>query len=268
MGEPALKLKANAYRWLSSHSATLSFLAFVLLWQVIVVWFEIPAFLLPSPYQIAVDIVTNANLFISHSWDTCLEILLGFFISMLIGLPLAAVFAHSRALERAIFPLLVGSNTIPKVALAPLMLAWFGFGLLPKVLIVCLVAIFPIVINAVVGLKSMPPQMLYLARSMAATPYQTFWRFQLPAAMPHVFAGLKIATSLSVIGAIVAEFVGSDAGLGHIMMVANADFNITRQFAAIVILSLIGLVFFWGVELLERALIPWHVSVRRDATKR
>jgi NitT/TauT family transport system permease protein len=252
-------------RWLSAHCSTVSLIAFIALWQIASVVFDIPSFLLPSPYQIGVEIVANRSILLAHASVTCLEILAGFLISVLIGLPLAAMFVYSRILEKAIFPLIVGSNTVPKVALAPLLLAWFGFGLTPKILIVVLVAFFPIIINAVVGLRSMPPQMLYLARSMGATPLQTFWLFQLPSAMPHIFAGLKIATSLSVIGAVVAEFVGADGGLGYIMMVANADLNIARQFAAIVVLSLIGMIFFWSIDVLQRILLPWHVSIRGDA---
>jgi len=252
-------------RWLWSHSSAVSLIGFIVAWQIASVVFDIPSFLLPSPYQIGIEIVANRNILLSHVGVTCLEILAGFVISVLIGLPLAALFVYSRLLEQAIFPLVVGSNTVPKVALAPLLLAWFGFGLTPKILIVVLVTFFPIIINAVVGLKSMPPQMVHLARSMGATPLQTFWRFQLPAAMPHVFAGLKIATSLSVIGAIVAEFIGADSGLGYLMMIANADINIARQFAAIVVLSLIGMLFYWSIDVLQRVFLPWHVSVRGDA---
>ena len=244
-----------------------SLIAFIVVWQIGSVVFDVPSFILPSPYQIGIEIVASRNILLGHVGITCLEILAGFVISVLIGLPLAALFVYSGILERAIFPLIVGSNTVPKVALAPLLLAWFGFGLTPKILIVVLVAFFPIIINAVVGLKSMPPQMVHLARSMGATPLQTFWRFQLPSAMPHVFAGLKIATSLSVIGAIVAEFIGADSGLGYLMMIANANFNIARQFAAIVVLSLIGMLFYWSIDVLQRILLPWHVSVRGDAAQ-
>ena len=166
--------------------------------------------------------------------------------------------------ERAVYPLIVGSNTVPKVALAPLLLAWFGFGLMPKILIVVLVAFFPIVINAVVGLKSLGAPMIYLARSMGASAAQVFWLFRMPNALPSIFAGLKIASVLSVIGAVVAEFVGADSGLGYAMMVATSDLNIARQFAAILVLSAIGMVFFWILGVVERLLLPWHSSVRNE----
>ena len=135
---------------------------------------------------------------------------------------------------------------------------------MPKILIVVLVAFFPIVINAVVGLKSLGAPMIYLARSMGASAAQVFWLFRMPNALPSIFAGLKIASVLSVIGAVVAEFVGADSGLGYAMMVATSDLNIARQFAAILVLSAIGMVFFWIIGLVERLLLPWHSSVRNE----
>jgi NitT/TauT family transport system permease protein len=151
---------------------------------------------------------------------------------------------------------------VPKVAIAPLMLAWFGFGMTPKIAIVITIAFFPVVINAVVGLRSASPQMVFLAQSMGASIWQMFVRFYLPNALPHIFAGVKMAAVLAVIGAVVAEFVGSDKGLGYVILVASSNFNITRQFSAIFLLSLLGMIFFWVIELIERRIIPWHVSVR------
>jgi NitT/TauT family transport system permease protein len=239
----------------------------VLLWQFATVVLQTPDYLLPSPSRIVVDAIGNWKLLAIHTGITTFEVIVGFLLSILIGLPLAAVFAYSRSVEKTFFPLIVGWNTVPKVALAPILLAWFGFGLKPKILIVVLVAFFPIVINSVVGLKSTSPQMIHLARSMGATASQVFWRFQLPNALPGIFAGLKIATSLSVIGAVVGEFVGADSGLGYVMMIANSDLNIARQFAAIVILSFIGVAFFWIIEGIERLVLPWHVSIRADTAE-
>jgi NitT/TauT family transport system permease protein len=234
----------------------------IVFWQIGVVAFSVPDYLLPSPSGIARDISLNWKVLLRHAGITTLEVVTGFSFSLVVGIPLAALFTYSRGFERAVFPLLVGSNTIPKVALAPLFLAWFGFGLQPKILIVALVTIFPIVINSVVGLKSLSPQMLYLAHSMGATPAQIFWHFRFPNALPSIFAGLKVATSLSVIGAVVAEFVGADGGLGYVMMIANADLNIARQFSAILVLSIIGISFFTIIAKVEKLLLPWHVSVR------
>jgi NitT/TauT family transport system permease protein len=153
------------------------------------------------------------------------------------------------------FNLIIDSNTVPKVALAPLLLAWFGFGLTPKIIIVVLVAFFPIIINAVVGLKSLNPQMMYLARSIGASEWQVFWSFRMANALPSIFAGLKVASVLAVIDAVVSEFVGADSGLGYAVMLATADLNIARQFSAIFILSLIGMVFFWLITYIERLVV-------------
>lgn len=258
--------KARARRFTTPY-ATIAIVSFLLIWQLASVVFNIPTYLLPSPLGIVDDATLHWRVLLHHTGITTFEVVTGFVLSVLIGLPLAALFTFSRAMEKSIFPLIVGSNTIPKVALAPLLLAWFGFGLKPKILIVVLVAFFPIMINAVVGFKSLSPQMIYLARSMGATSSQIFWQFYLPNALPNIFAGFKVATSLAVIGAVVAEFVGADGGLGYVMMIANADLNIARQFAAIVLLSMIGMVFFWIIEWLERIVLPWHVSVRVDGTK-
>jgi NitT/TauT family transport system permease protein len=162
--------------------------------------------------------------------------------------------------ERAIYPIIVASQTIPKVAIAPLLMAWFGYGLTPKIVIVVLLSFFPIVINSVVGLKASSAEMLYLAQSMGASGWQTFWKFRLPQALPYIFAGLKLATVLSVIGAVVAEFIGADQGLGYVITVAGSTFNITRQFAAIIVISAIGMVFFAVIETIERFVVPWKAN--------
>jgi NitT/TauT family transport system permease protein len=246
--------------------AALTLAGIVLVWQLATTLLEIPGYLLPSPAAIVGDLIRRWPALLANSWVTIFEIVIGFVISVLIGIPLAICITYSRALDRALYPLIVGSQTIPKVAIAPLLLAWFGFGLLPKIAIVVLVAFFPIVVSSVVGLRSAPPQMLHLARSMGASPGQIFCRFRLPNALPSVFAGMKVATVLAVIGAVVAEFVGADSGLGYLIMVAGSDFKIEQQFSAILVLSLIGMLFFWLADLVERLLLPWHVSMRADET--
>lgn len=244
--------------------ALISGFAFFLAWQIAVEAFKVPAYLLPTPTAIVLDMVKHWRLLSEHALITLWEIGLGFAVSIIIAMPLAVMFTYSRIFEKLFYPLIVGTQTIPKVAVAPLFLVWFGFGLTPKVIIVTLMTFFPIVINAVVGLKSLNFQTVYLAQSMGAGPWQVFWHFRLPNALPSVFAGLKVACVLAVIGAIVAEFVGADSGLGYLIVVAATDQNVTRQFAAIAYLSIIGILFFWAVGYLERLLLPWHASVRRD----
>jgi NitT/TauT family transport system permease protein len=236
----------------------------VLLWQLLVVVFDVPKFLLPSPFAIMLDMIRTWRQLLITTAVTSYETLLGFALSVLIGVPLAIALATSKAFERAVYPLIVATQAVPKVSVAPLFLIWFGYGLKPKVIIVVLVTFFPIVINSVVGLKSLSHNMLNLARSMGASSLQVFWRFQLPNALPGIFAGLKVASVLAIIGAIVAEFVGADSGLGYVIMNATADIDVPHQFSAVVLLSLLGMVFFAIIERVEKLCLPWHISVRRD----
>jgi len=164
------------------------------------------------------------------------------------------------AFSRSILPLLVSSQAMPKVAVAPLFLVWFGFGLLPKVLIAFLIAFFPIVINTAVGLAAIEPEKIYLARSMGFGATATFFKIRLPNALPAIFGGLKISITLAVVGAVVGEFVGGDAGLGYLLMVANGSMDTQLLFAGIVALTVLGVVFFLLIELAERLAIPRHIS--------
>jgi NitT/TauT family transport system permease protein len=183
---------------------------------------------------------------------------------VLVAVPLAILIVSSRPFEKSFYPLLVASQVIPKVAIAPLFLVWFGFGLLPKVLIVFLIAFFPIVINSVIGLRSMEIEKHYLAQSMGANRWQVFVKLQLPNALPSMFGGLKVAATLSVIGAIVGEFVGSDDGIGSILMTAIGSVDTVTLFAGVGYLTIMGILIFVLMDVLERLLIPWHISRRME----
>jgi NitT/TauT family transport system permease protein len=191
---------------------------------------------------------------------TTQEVIWGYLLSIVIGIPLALAIFLSPFFARTVYPLLVSSQAMPKTAIAPLFVVWFGFGLLPKVLIAFLIAFFPIVINTVVGLASIEPEKLYLARSMGMSPMTTFFKIRLPQALPAIFGGLKIAITLAVVGAVVGEFVGAEAGLGYLLLVANGNLNTPLLFAGLVGLTVIGVVAFMLVEIAERIAIPWHVS--------
>lgn len=260
--EPAAKRPRFSLEGMQPPYALITLIVLIAAWEIATAITKMPAYLLPSPSSIAVAIYQYSGILASSSVVTLTEIFAGFFLSILIAVPLAMLISYSDPVDRAIYPLIVGSQTIPKVAIAPLLLAAFGYGLGPKIAIVVLIAFFPIVINSVVGLRSASVEMLQLARSMGASPLQTFWRFRLPQALPSMFAGMKLASVLAVIGAIVAEFVGSNAGLGYMIMVAGSNFRMDQQFAAIVVLSAIGMIFFWSLNVLERRLLPWHASVR------
>ena len=241
-----------------------TFAALIVAWQIVVDAFHVPKYLLPSPLVILHDGIATWKELAINTGVTSYETLLGFLLSIVIGVPLAIALAASKAFERTFYPLIVATQAVPKVSVAPLLLIWFGYGLRPKIIIVVLVTFFPIVINSVVGLKSLSHNMHNLARSMGATSLQVFWRFQLPNALPGIFAGLKVASLLAIIGAVVAEFVGADSGLGYVIMNATADINVPHQFSAIVLLSLMGIVFFALIERIEKFCLPWHISLRRD----
>ena len=202
------------------------------------------------------SLAENAALILKHGWVTTIEIVLGFLLSIVVGIPLALAIFMWPAFSRSVLPLLVSSQAMPKVAVAPLFLVWFGFGLLPKVLIAFLIAFFPIVIGTAVGLASIEQEKIYLARSMGLGTAATFFKIRLPSALPSVFGGLKISITLAVVGAVVGEFVGGDAGLGYLLMVANGNIDTPLLFAGLVALTVQGVVLFFLVELVERLAIP------------
>jgi NitT/TauT family transport system permease protein len=225
-------------------------------WEFATRAFGIPAYLLPAPSRIAVSLAENAALILKHGWVTTIEIVLGFLLSIVVGVPLALAIFMWPAFSRSVLPLLVSSQAMPKVAVAPLFLVWFGFGLLPKVLIAFLIAFFPIVIGTAVGLASIEQEKIHLARSMGLGAAATFFKIRLPSALPSVFGGLKISITLAVVGAVVGEFVGGDAGLGYLLMVANGNIDTPLLFAGLVALTVQGVVLFFLVELVERLAIP------------
>jgi len=234
-------------------------IALLVIWEAGARVLGIPLFLLPPPSAIAVSFIANWSLLLFYGWITTAEILLGFALSIVVGIPLALAIFLWPTFSRSILPLLVSSQAMPKVAVAPLFLVWFGFGLLPKVLIAFLIAFFPIVINTAVGLASIEPEKIYLARSMGFGASATFFKIRLPNALPAIFGGLKISITLAVVGAVVGEFVGGDAGLGYLLMVANGSMDTQLLFAGIIALTVLGVALFVLIELAERLAIPQHI---------
>jgi NitT/TauT family transport system permease protein len=240
-------------------------IAVVAIWEAGTQLFAVPAFLLPPPSAIAASMVKNATLLAAGAWVTTLEILLGFLLSIAVGIPLALMIFLWPAFARAVLPLLISSQAMPKVAIAPLFLVWFGFGLLPKVLIAFLIAFFPVVINTAVGLAAIEPEKIHLARSMGLGALDTFFKIRLPDALPAIFAGLKISITLAVVGAVVGEFVGGDAGLGNLLLIANGAMDTQLLFAGIVCLTILGVGLYALVALAERLVIPRHIIARDPA---
>jgi NitT/TauT family transport system permease protein len=237
------------------------------LWELATHIFSIPLFLLPPPSAIVESMIKNASLLLQNGWVTTVEIMLGFLLSIFIGIPLALAIFLWPPFSRSVMPLLVSSQAMPKVAVAPLFLVWFGFGVLPKVLIAFLIAFFPIVINTALGLAAIEPEKIYLARSMGFGPTATFFKIRLPNALPSIFGGLKISITLAVVGAVVGEFVGGDAGLGYLLMVANGSMDTQLLFAGIVSLTILGVVLFVLVELAERLVVPRHIAAGATAAR-
>lgn len=239
-----------------------SLIGAVLIWYGVVHAFDVPKYLLPLPGDVFDRIVEDAQFLFRHALVTVGVTLAGFLVSILFGIPIAIALVASRVLDRAVMPWLILSQTFPKVALAPLIVVWFGLGLGPKVLVTFLVAFFPIVISTVVGLRSIEREMIELAQSMRASSLQMFWHFRIPLALPNIFAGLKVSVAFAVVGAVIAEWVGASAGLGYLLLRANAMLDTTLLFSVLAILMLVGVALYYAVELAERLAIPWHVVIR------
>jgi NitT/TauT family transport system permease protein len=241
-------------------------IAVLVLWSAGVRVFEIPDYLLPAPEDVIRRIARDWYVLARNATYTLQSVLSGFAAGVLVAVPLAFAVVLSRSVERVTMPFLVMSQTIPKVAIAPILVVWLGFGILPKIAIVFLIAFFPIVVSTVVGLKSVESDMIDLVRSMGARTLKIMLRVRGPTALPQMFAGFKIAICLSVVGAIVGEFVGSDRGLGYLLLTATGTLDGTLVWSALFILIAIGIVLFAIVSKLERLAIPWHVSIRAEET--
>ena len=237
-------------------------LAFLLAWQFVVFAWNMPPYLLPSPVAVAQTFVSELPDLLRHGWVTTYEMLAGYALAVSVAIPLAIAITSSARFNEFVMPTMLFFQIVPKVAIAPLFLVWFGVGATPKILVAFLISFFPIVIDAAVGLRSMSTEMTDLARSMGSTRLQVFTRFRLPTSLPYLFSGLKVAATLAIAGTVVGEFVGADKGLGYLLLVTNSNMQTALMFATIVALTIIGLVFYYLVELLEGLLIPWHVTHR------
>jgi NitT/TauT family transport system permease protein len=237
-------------------------LGLVIVWEIAVYLFRVPKFLLPAPSSVVVALFGDPAYYVRHAWATLFETLMGYGSAVVIGVILSVSVIYSRIVEHTVYTLLVTLHSVPKVALAPLFIVWLGTGLQPIVAIVFFIALFPIVMNSVQGLKSVDPDMIDLARSMRSSEAQMLWKIRLPNALPSMFTGFKIGISMAFIGAVVGEFITSVAGLGYVIISAQSNFDTAQMFAAIMLLALVGTLLFFAVEFLERATIPWHVSHR------
>jgi NitT/TauT family transport system permease protein len=232
-------------------------------WQAVILIWDVPQYLLPPPALVAEALWEERAELWDNTLVTGLESLLAFVLAVVVGAGLGVVIAFSKPIARILFPILVGSNAIPKVALAPLFIVWLGFGLESKVMIGLTIAVFPVVINTVAGLQAVPNDMVQLARSMGGGTLRTFAKIRVPYALPSFFAGLKIAISLAVVGAVVGEFVGADSGLGYVMIVTGSQLNAPLLYAALVALTVLAIVLYLAVELIEFLFAPGSRARRR-----
>jgi NitT/TauT family transport system permease protein len=221
-----------------------------------------PSYILPAPTAIFDRLIKTANLLFHHAVVTTLEIVIGFALAVIVGVMLAVVIVLVRAVYRSVYPWLVFVQVIPKVALGPLLAVWLGFGFAPKVLMAFLLSFFPIMISAMIGLRSVETDATFLLRTMGAGPCKTLFYLQLPTALPGIFGSLKVAITLATVGAIVGEFIGANQGLGYVLITANGVLDTILIFVALSWISVLALLLYGLVALLERPFVHWHVSHR------
>lgn len=241
------------------------FLALIVVgWDLAIRIFKIPAYQIPAPAEVIGALVKDWSMLLQEAWPTTYATVLGFLLSAVFGIVAAMLIAGSKTVESYVYPLLVFSQSIPKIAIAPLLVVWLGFDIWPKIISAFLLGFFPVVVSAVQGFKSVDPELIDLARAMNAGRLQLFWTIRIPHALPAIFAGLKVSVTLAVVGAVVGEFVGSNSGIGYVMQRSIGTFDLPTMFAALLLLALIGVVLFWIVDVIERWTIPWHTSQRHD----
>ncbi len=218
---------------------------------------NIEPFLVPSPSEIAQSLWTDRSLLLDNGWVTLQEVLAGFALSVVAGVAFAVVLHLSPMLRRAFYPLLIASQTVPIVVIAPILVVWLGFGIGPKLVIIALICFFPITVNTLDGLRSVDPDLLKMMRTLDASRLQTFRRVEGPSALPYFFSGAKIAVAVAVIGAVFGEWAGSSSGLGHLIQQASAQLQTARTFAAVVVLSALAIVLFGLLAVIERRVAWW-----------
>ena len=244
----------------------LVFAAFLAAWEALVRGFHLPSYILPAPSLIWTQSLAAGPSLLGHTVATLETTLGGFILSILIAAPIAILIAASPVLSNAIYPALVLTQSVPKVALAPILITTMGANEASRLVVTVLVAFFPLVLSMATGLLAAPPELLELGRSLKITRWQEFWRIRLPSAVPFVFSGLKLAITFAVVGAVVAEFVAAERGLGYLVVSALAFFKTPLAFGALLILAVMGVVLFQAVVVIERVFFPW--SVRGDDVRR
>ncbi len=241
----------------------LTFVVFVVGWEALVYLARYPDYILPRPTVVAARLADTmrTGLLWSHAWATLAETVLGFAIGSGAGVAIGLAISRSAVLERMISPYLVASQAMPKIALAPLVIIWFGFGLTSKVVIAALICFFPLLVNTVTGIRSVPRKKIELMRSLSATPAQVFTKVEWPSCLPYVFAGLKVSSVLAVVGAIVGEYIGARAGLGYLINASGAGLDVVMMFVALFAITVLGMAIYFAIILVERRCLRWTAGV-------
>ena len=240
--------------------ATAISIAILVLWQVIVVVLKIPEAILPTPTRIFDVMVERYDLLLQHTWPTTLQCIYGFLLAVAVGVGLGIMLAFSRLFRVGVYPLVIAFQVVPKVALAPLFIVWFGLGTTSRVLLAFVIAFFPMVVNTFAGIQSTDPVMIRMARSFSASRWTIFSKIEFPNALPYIFSGLKIGITFAVIGIIVAEFVTAQEGLGYLIVFSEGNVDTPMLMAAIFVLSVVGVILYALIVLLEKLVIRWDVG--------
>lgn len=236
----------------------------VTLWEGACHLFEIPTYIVPAPSRILDSFISKPGALLYNGGVTFFEAVTGFVIGSLLGALLGTAFAYSRLLARGLLPYVIAANTIPVVAIAPIIILWFGHGIQSKIAVTAFLSFFPLALNMMKGLQSYDRVVMNVFHVSAANSWQRFFKMRLPSALPYVFVGLKLNVTFSVIGAIIAEFVQADKGLGFVIMTTYRTLNMPRLWAAMLLSALIGILFFALIAWIEKRAIPWHSSMRED----
>jgi NitT/TauT family transport system permease protein len=256
----SLAVRPSEIAWASAFWALGLFCLLLVIWQAAVLLLLIPEIILPSPVAIADYLIRRNQLFLRHTWPTLIQTVLGFGLAVVGGILLAVLVSLTEIGKRGIMPLLVIAQIVPKIAVAPLLMLWFGLGDLSRVLIAFLIAFFPIVINTVSGLGSVSQEIALLGRAFARSRWEFFWKIQLPHALPYIFDGMKVSITLAIIGVIVAEFVSSQSGLGYLIMFANGRLDTVMMMSSITVLSVVGLALYCVIAVAARVVVYWGAA--------
>jgi NitT/TauT family transport system permease protein len=235
----------------------LIYLVLLAAWELLADTLKVPTWILPAPSAIFAAAIKWAPELVHNSWVTLRETVVGFLLAIVLSLPLAILISLNPLARKLLYPILLGLQSVPKVAVAPLVILWFGLSEWPKIIVVVLVCFFPILVNMVAGLEAVPKTMLDLMRSLGASPHTVFRRLRVPVALPHFFTGCKVAVTFAVIGAVISEFVAAQDGLGYLILISTAQSQTPLAFAAIALLTVLSIALFHGVEFIERRVVDW-----------